>query len=144
MNVRQIESLHKALVESGFHHLEVTFGKIKLKLVRNPAISDVLTDSETSAADSGIGQSDPQTHPVTTMNVISERVGIFTFGKRAALEIGVTVKRGEILGTIKGISIQDHVTAPVSGTVTAIFVTEGEIVEFGRRLFILEKEKIEE
>ncbi|MFZ2957107.1 MAG: hypothetical protein WA705_09475 [Candidatus Ozemobacteraceae bacterium] len=149
MNVRHIDSLHKAMTDGGFHQLDLTVGVTRLKLVRLP--ETIQPDScENSAlqvatgADSAKSSDAPLVSAITIVQVISERVGIFTYGKRKPLEIGTPVKRGEILGTIKGISIQDHILAPVAGIITAVFVTEGEIVEFGRRLFSIEKEPLRE
>ncbi|MBP7635573.1 hypothetical protein KBA41_15500 [Candidatus Ozemobacteraceae bacterium] len=68
------------------------------------------------------------------VSVTAERVGVFSFGKQR-IEAGTKVTKGQTLGIIKGISIQDQVVAPVTGTVDTVFAQEGEIIDFGRALF---------
>jgi len=68
------------------------------------------------------------------LEIFSQRVGIFSFVKKIPLP-EVEVKAGEVLGLIKGISIQDPVNSPCNGKITEIHVKDGEIVEFGKLLF---------
>lgn len=113
-------------------------GKVRCRMVRRPLPETAGANDETATNSSTC----PVLPPPTATPVISERVGVFSFGKRPPLAKGLAVKKGEVLGIIKGISIQDNVVAPRAGNLDQVNVKEGEIVEFGRVLFSLAPETV--
>lgn len=54
------------------------------------------------------------------------------------VEIGSAVKAGQKLMLIEAMKTFNDITAAVSGTVTAIFIDDGQPVEFGQVLFVIE------
>jgi acetyl-CoA carboxylase biotin carboxyl carrier protein len=54
------------------------------------------------------------------------------------VEVGSVVKAGEKLMLIEAMKTFNDITATAAGTVTAIFVEDGQPVEFGQTLFVVE------
>lgn len=133
MNTRAIKQLLEAMEQGGYRHLDLQIGAERIKLVRDRCATTA-NDVETAVAGETSAQIDEK---VGLIQVLSDRVGVYTGGK-APVQIETAVKKGQSLGIIKGISIQDTVTAPVAGVIKEMFVKEGDLVEFGRRLFAIE------
>ena len=54
------------------------------------------------------------------------------------IEIGVEVKQGQTLLVIEAMKTMNQIPAPRSGTVTQILIEDGQPVEFGEPLVIIE------
>ncbi|MFD0933931.1 acetyl-CoA carboxylase biotin carboxyl carrier protein, partial [Methylobacterium trifolii] len=57
---------------------------------------------------------------------------------KAFVEVGATVAAGEKLLLIEAMKTFNEIVAPRAGTVTAIFVEDGQPVEFGEALLAIE------
>lgn len=115
---------------AGFAELKIESADVNVRMVLGSAPA-LAAASAPDAERPGGAAEDAAHKPVS---VTAERVGVFSFGKQR-VEAGAKVAKGQTLGIIKGISIQDQVNAPVTGTVDAVFAQEGEIIDFGRALF---------
>ncbi len=133
MNPSQIRTLYDAMTKGGFNLLEMStpFSRLRLFVPMQNKVFEQPSPSESEPS--------PVPTVIKRTEVISERVGIFSF--KAPLEPGVVLKKGQILGIIKGISIQDQVIAPCNGKITAVHIRNGEIVEFGKLLFTIEADE---
>jgi acetyl-CoA carboxylase biotin carboxyl carrier protein len=133
MNTQHVRRLTEALTAAGMEELDLRFGSNnRIHLVLNPTAASL--PNGTGREKGGPSGSAPTPQPIPILDVRSERVGLFTFGK-APKDAGRSVKKGEVLGIIKGISIQDQVISPETGTLSEVLVSEGMIVEFGQILF---------
>jgi acetyl-CoA carboxylase biotin carboxyl carrier protein len=59
-------------------------------------------------------------------------------GAKSFVEIGTEVKPGQILCIIEAMKMMNQIESDKSGKVTAILAKNGEPVEFGQPLFIIE------
>ncbi len=59
-------------------------------------------------------------------------------GAASFIEIGSTVKSGQTLLIIEAMKTMNHIPSPQSGKVTAILVEDGQPVEFGEPLVVIE------
>jgi acetyl-CoA carboxylase biotin carboxyl carrier protein len=59
-------------------------------------------------------------------------------GARAFVEIGSQVKEGDTICIIEAMKILNEIEADKSGTVTAILCENGQAVEYGQPLYIIE------
>ena len=59
-------------------------------------------------------------------------------GSRAFVEVGDVVKEGQTVMIIEAMKHLNHIPAPRAGRVTAVFVENGQPVEFGEPLLIIE------
>jgi len=59
-------------------------------------------------------------------------------GAKAYVEIGAVVKEGETICIIEAMKILNEIEADKSGTITRILCDNGQAVEYGQPLFIIE------
>jgi acetyl-CoA carboxylase biotin carboxyl carrier protein len=81
--------------------------------------------------------------PVATGHVVkSPMVGTFyraaSPGAKSFVEIGSQVKEGETICIIEAMKILNEIEADKSGTVTQILGENGQAVEYGQPLFVIE------
>ena len=85
------------------------------------------------------GPADPADHPGA---VTSPMVGTVYMqgepGAPAFISVGATVAEGDTLLIVEAMKTMNHIPAPRSGTVKRIIVGDGDAVEFGAPLVILE------
>lgn len=87
--------------------------------------------------------SDAEPPPVETKHpVVAALVGIFhTWAKPkggSLVVLGDSVKEGQLVGTIQSLNVLTEVEAPSAGRVTEIFVQDGQAVEYGQVLMIID------
>jgi acetyl-CoA carboxylase biotin carboxyl carrier protein len=72
----------------------------------------------------------------------SPMVGTFyrssTPGGKPFVEVGSVVKQGETICIIEAMKILNEIEADHSGTVTQILVNDGQAVEYGQSIFVIE------
>jgi acetyl-CoA carboxylase biotin carboxyl carrier protein len=82
--------------------------------------------------------------PVTGTPVTSPSVGLFwrapSPGAPPFVEIGGPIAQGDTLAIVEVMKLMNYVTAPVSGTVTAVLPENGEAVEYGQVLVTIDPE----
>ncbi|MBC7805789.1 MAG: biotin/lipoyl-binding protein, partial [Akkermansiaceae bacterium] len=76
--------------------------------------------------------------------VTSTLVGIFRAVSKAPVNVGSRIAVGQTIGMIEVMRLSDEITAPVSGEVSAIFVQDGQPVEYGQALFEIIADVVEE
>ncbi|MGH6859848.1 MAG: acetyl-CoA carboxylase biotin carboxyl carrier protein [Phyllobacterium sp.] len=59
-------------------------------------------------------------------------------GARAFIEVGTQVKEGQTLLIIEAMKTMNQIASPRAGTVTSILVTDGQPVEYGEFLVVIE------
>lgn len=96
------------------------------------------TGSDASTAETGA-----HTSPATAGHVAkSPMVGTFyrssTPGGVPFVEVGSVVKQGETICIIEAMKILNEIEADHSGTVTQILVKDGQAVEYGQSIFVIE------
>jgi acetyl-CoA carboxylase biotin carboxyl carrier protein len=76
--------------------------------------------------------------------VASPSVGLFWRGPAPGappfVEVGARVSSGDTIGIVEVMKLMNHVGAPVDGVVTAIAVGNGDTVEFGQTLVVVDPE----
>ncbi len=140
-----IRDLADLLNETGLSEIEIERDGLRLRVARQmsmaaalPAAPVVLAGaSPSAAAPKPIG--DPAQHPGT---VKSPMVGTAYRspepGAASFIEIGSRVAQGQTLLIIEAMKTMNHIPAPKAGTVSAILVDNGQPVEFGEPLVIIE------
>lgn len=135
MEAEQIRKIYEAMNENGFNSIELELGedhKIRMQLDRAPAL--------TTAAEEGREADEHETGALNTqVEIRSDKVGSFAFAERQ-LKVGDRIKKGETLGSIKGISFQDRIKCSLDGTIASVAVEPGTIVDYGRLLFVVDLE----
>jgi acetyl-CoA carboxylase biotin carboxyl carrier protein len=146
-----IRELANLLRETGLGELEIQDKNIRVRLARGTQQTrgtSLVTDSEGALAprihrDGGESEADEtldlSSHPGA---VKSPMVGTAYLaaapGAANFVEIGKEVKQGQTIIIIEAMKTMNQIQAPRSGRVTHIFVENGQPVEFGEPLLIIE------
>ena len=155
MDLRKLKSLIDLVQQSGIAELEITEGEEKVRICRSlpPAApqaspQQVYTigpgsplQAAAAPAPAAPAPAEPDAPPEGHV-VRSPMVGTFyrasAPGTKAFVEIGDTVKTGDTLCIIEAMKLLNEIESDVSGTVKAILVENGQPVEYGQPLFLIE------
>ena len=150
MDLRKLKTLIDLVSESNITELEITEAEGKVRIVK--------AEPHIAAAPQTVYMQAPVAAPATeappaprasaetaaeTGHVVkSPMVGTFyrsaSPGGKAFAEIGSAVNDGEPICIIEAMKIMNEIEADKSGTVTQILCDNGQAVEFGQPLFVLE------
>jgi acetyl-CoA carboxylase biotin carboxyl carrier protein len=151
MDLRKIKTLIDLVQQSGIAELEVTEGEEKVRISRTGAYpaymsqpmtaSNIVLPAETGGAAPAAPSSDGPVVP-TGHTLKSPMVGTFyrspSPGSPSFCEIGQTVSKGQTLCIIEAMKLLNEIESDASGVVKAILVENGQPVEYGQPLFIIE------
>jgi acetyl-CoA carboxylase biotin carboxyl carrier protein len=142
VNHELIHELTKLLDETGLTEIEIEQGGQRVRVARTaaPAPAAPRLDLPPQLVGESIGAAlDVSKHPGV---VISPMVGTAYAaaepGARPFIEIGSKVKAGETLLIIEAMKTMNQIPAPRAGTVIQILFEDGQPVEFGEPLVIVE------
>jgi len=140
-----IRELAKLLDETGLTEIEFERDGVSIRVARHgnaPGVRTRVTEAPvgaTAATAPGATAADPTQHPglVGSPMVGTAYLGP-TPGARPFVEVGSLVKAGETLIIIEAMKTMNQIPAPRSGTVLQILVEDGQPVEYGEPLMIIE------
>jgi acetyl-CoA carboxylase biotin carboxyl carrier protein len=144
-----IRDLAALLNETGLTEIEIEKAGLKVRVARSVQLTAAAPPTlqtlpnhasrETQAGESARPEIDLASHPGA---VKSPMVGtVYRAAEPGAapfVEIGSRVTEGQTLMIIEAMKTMNHIPAPVSGTVTEILFENGQPVEFGEVLAIIE------
>ena len=139
-----IRELAKLLDETGLTEIEIERAGLRVRVGRGtvavPAAAPVATVHAPHAVPAPMAPpTDPSKHPGA---VNSPMVGTAYRGPEPGappfVDIGSKVVAGETLLIIEAMKTMNQIPAPRSGTVTQILIEDGQPVEFGEPLVIIE------
>jgi acetyl-CoA carboxylase biotin carboxyl carrier protein len=143
MDLRKLKTLIDLVSDSNVTELEITEAEGKVRIVKGGAIT---VQAQTVAAPAALPVAAAviaAAAPVETGHTVkSPMVGTFyrsaSPGAKAFVEIGSTVKVGETICIIEAMKILNEIEADQAGTVTQILSQNGQAVEYGQPLFVIE------
>ena len=158
MDLRKLKTLIDLVSESNVSELEITEAEGKVRIVKAspsgpvqmvyapPAAVPVAAPAPTGAAAAPVAAEAPPATPaepvVTGFLVKSPMVGTFyraaSPGAKAFVEIGQKVNEGDTLCIIEAMKILNEIEAEKAGTITQILGENGQAVEYGQPLFVIE------
>jgi acetyl-CoA carboxylase biotin carboxyl carrier protein len=139
-----IHELTKLLDETGLTEIEVEQDGQRVRVARSPAPAAPMAVVPRPLAPQPVGESaavalDVSKHPGV---VISPMVGTAYAapepGARPFIDIGSKVKVGDTLLIVEAMKTMNQIPAPRGGTVIQILFEDGQPVEFGEPLVIIE------
>jgi acetyl-CoA carboxylase biotin carboxyl carrier protein len=138
-----IRSLAALLNETGLSEIEIEQKGLRVRIARNltiAAVAPALGSAGLTAAPSVIAPArDADTHPGTLKSpMVGTAYRAAEPGAPAFVEVGAVVKQGETVLIIEAMKTMNHIPAPRAGTVTAVLVENGQPVEYGEPLLIIE------
>jgi len=153
MDLRKLKTLIDLVSESNISELEITEADGKVRIVKadptlvampNPAVPATLVAPPPAAAPATVAAPAAEAAPASPAghSVKSPMVGTFyrtaNPGAKPFVEVGSVVKEGEPLCIIEAMKIMNEIEADKSGTVSRILCENGQPVEYGQPLFIIE------
>ena len=147
MDLRKLKTLIDLVADSGIAELEVTEGEDRVRIAKfspAPTAPVAAAPMPTATVVAGDGATlapaavlEPEGHVVK-----SPMVGTFyrspSPGAASFIELGQAVKPGDTLCIIEAMKLLNEIEAEVGGTVKQILVENGQPVEYGQPLFIIE------
>ena len=137
-----VRELANLLAETDLTEIEVEKGDLRIRVARNvtaaPPPTPIAVSAPAASPALGAAEADAS-HPGA---VLSPMVGT-AFRKpspdsRAFVEVGSRVQAGDKLLLVEAMKTFNDIVAPRSGTVTAIFIEDGQPVEYGEPLLVIE------
>ena len=151
MDLRKLKTLIDLVSESGVAELEITEGEDRVRIVnRNGAAPVQVHQPVTVAQPMPVPVPAPEAAPApapaapqqTGTPLTSPMVGTIyrapSPGADPFVKVGDTVKKGQVVCIIEAMKLLNEVEADMDGTVKEVCVENGQPVEFGQSLFIIE------
>ncbi|MDR3372026.1 acetyl-CoA carboxylase biotin carboxyl carrier protein [Rhodoferax sp.] len=150
MDLRKLKTLIDLVSESNVSELEITEAEGKVRIVKGggvmvPQYSQAMAPVVSVAATAPVvvAESNEPTAVAETGHVTkSPMVGTFyrsaSPGSKSFVEIGDAVKEGDTLCIIEAMKILNEIEADKSGNIKRILAENGQAVEYGQPLFIIE------
>jgi len=137
-----VRSLAKLLDETGLSEIEIEEGGRRVRVARQLAAAAYVA-SPSAQAPRVPGPSERPTEPAADQGVVlSPMVGSAyrapAPGGKPFVDVGSRVKAGDTLCIIEAMKTLNQIPAPRAGTVTQILFEDGQPVEFGESLMIVE------
>ena len=154
MDIRKVKKLIELLEESGIAELEISEGEESVRISRYPqggtavqytAAPAMIPAAAVAAPSAGApasvagapAASEPAGHKVQ-----SPMVGTYyeapSPGSPPFVKVGDTIQAGQTLCIIEAMKMMNQIEADASGKVVAVLAKNGEAVEFGQTLFVIE------
>jgi len=152
MDLRKLKTLIDLVSESNISELEITEADGKVRIVKSdgavavPMMMQVPAAAPAAAPVAAAAPAAPAAAAAPAVEtghiVTSPMVGTFyrASGPNAKpfAEIGQQIKEGEAICIIEAMKIMNEIDADFSGTITKILCENGQPVEFGQPLFVIE------
>ena len=150
MDLRKLKTLIDLVSESGVAELEITEGEDHVRIVNRPTVSAApVVQAPAAVTVAAVPQAVPAAAPAPAQDaaqaalptITSPMVGTFyrapSPGAAPFIEVGDTVKKGQVIGIIEAMKLLNEVEADKDGVVQAFAAENGQPVEYGQPLVIL-------
>lgn len=148
MDLRKLKTLIDLVSESNISELEITEADGKVRIVKTEPAAPVQMHYAPAPAmmappAAAPAVAEPPAAPVEIGHTVkSPMVGTFyrsaNPGAKPFAEVGDMIKEGDPICIIEAMKIMNEIEADKAGTVTRILCENGQAVEFGQPLFIIE------
>jgi acetyl-CoA carboxylase biotin carboxyl carrier protein len=154
MDIRKVKKLIELLKESGISELEISEGEESVRISRHPRTAMPAPVSAPAPANQAPAAAPPPAAkmPATAagehkprnddQTITSPMVGTYYSasapGAKPFVDIGMEIKVGQILCIIEAMKMMNQIESDKAGRIAAILAKNGEPVEFGQPLFIIE------
>ena len=151
MDLRKLKTLIDLVSESNVSELEITEAEGKVRIVKGGGAvvqhyaPPVPMGAPAAMPLQGAAPVAPAEVPVPVVaghTVKSPMVGTFyrsaSPGAKVFVEVGSAIKAGETVCIIEAMKILNEIESDKSGTVTQILCENGQAVEYGQPLFVIE------
>ena len=145
MDLRKIKKLIELLEESALTEMEISEGKNTIRLSRAAPVTAPVTPSTAPViASASPATVTPQDAPPTSAGTVIKSPLVGTFYNAPSpdespfVTVGATVGEGDILCLIEAMKTFNQLEAEIAGVVTVVHKENGDPVEYGEPLFVIE------
>ena len=151
MDLRKLKTLIDLVSESNVSELEITEAEGKVRIVKSVGgvvqqyiAAPVQAPVAPAPAAAQVAELPAPSTPAAPAGHIVKSPMVGTFdrssspGAKPFVEVGSQVKEGETICIIEAMKILNEIEADKSGTVTRILGENGQAVEYGQPLFVIE------
>ena len=153
MDLRKLKTLIDLVSESNVSELEITEAEGKVRIVKGgtavvqqmtPAAMPVTVSAPAPALAPAAGAPASAPAPEAPKGHIVKSPMVGTFyrasspGAKSFVEVGSQVKQGDTICIIEAMKILNEIEADKAGTITQILCENGQAVEYGQPLFVIE------
>ena len=154
MDLRKLKTLIDLVSESNVSELEITEPEGKIRIVKasvaaapvqpqpQPVAAQQPSGPQVVQASASAAVAEAAAEPPAVIAVKSPMVGTFyrsaAPGAKAFVEVGDLVKVGDTVCIIEAMKILNEIESEVSGTVSRVLCENGQAVEYGQALFVVD------
>lgn len=151
MDIRKVKKLIELLEESGISEIEIHEGEESVRISRGstiaapaPVVYDVPPPPVSPSAPKPTTPTVVEEDDIFEGHVVkSPMVGVF-YGAPSPedddfVKVGQSVSKGAVVCIIEAMKIMNQIESDVSGTVSRILVANGDPIEYGQPLFIIDE-----
>jgi acetyl-CoA carboxylase biotin carboxyl carrier protein len=151
MDLRKLKTLIDLVSESNVSELEITEAEGKVRIVKGPVGAPVVMAAPVAApvavaSPTAVAAAAPATAAEPAVEtghaVKSPMVGTYYSASspeaKPFVQVGSVVKAGDTICIIEAMKILNEIEADHSGTVSKILVDNGQAVEYGQPMFIID------
>jgi acetyl-CoA carboxylase biotin carboxyl carrier protein len=152
MDIRKVKKLIELLDESGIAEIEITEGEEAVRISRYPTgaayaqapvMAPATPQAPAAAAPSAVAEPAAAAPEEEGYLVSAPMVGTFysssSPGAAPYVQVGDRVSEGDTLCIIEAMKMMNQIEADVSGTIKSIRVQNGDPVEYGQTLFVIDQ-----
>lgn len=152
MDIRKIKKLIELLEDSDVSEIEIVEGEESVRIARStgvtmsPMAAPALSPAAyaPAAAPMAPAPAAPAADDLMPPGTIMESPMVGTFYRSSSptaksfVEVGQSVNKGDTVCIIEAMKIMNQIEAEISGTVRAILVEDGQPVEYGEPLIVID------
>jgi acetyl-CoA carboxylase biotin carboxyl carrier protein len=154
LDIRKVKKLIELLEESGIAEIEIKEGEEAVRISRMPTggivthvqpmmqapavAAPVAAPAAPAAGAAPAAPARRASEHVVAAPMVGTFYGAPSPGAKPFVEIGSEVKEGQVLCIIEAMKMMNQIESDKAGKITAIMATNGDPVEFGQPLFVIE------
>jgi acetyl-CoA carboxylase biotin carboxyl carrier protein len=150
MDLRKLKTLVDLVSESNISELEITEAEGKVRIVKTPpamaqqAPVQYITSPMAAPQVTPVAYATGVAEPAAPSGKLVKSPMVGTFyrssapGSKPFVEVGDTVKQGQAVCIVEAMKILNEIESDIDGVVKEILAENGQAVEYGQPLFVLE------
>ncbi|HEY8906254.1 MAG TPA: acetyl-CoA carboxylase biotin carboxyl carrier protein [Rhodoferax sp.] len=149
MDLRKLKTLIDLVSESNVSELEITEAEGKVRIVKGggamvPQYGQAMAPAAPTAVATVAAVESIESAPAAESGHVTKSPMVGTFyrsaspGSKSFVEVGDAVKEGDTLCIIEAMKILNEIEADKSGNIKRVLAENGQAVEYGQPLFIIE------
>ncbi len=142
-----VRNLSKTMKDTGVHQLSVKLGDVRIKLSTASTSTDTRSTTRSSMQpDVSHDLDEPPENDSTDFVVTAPMIGTFYTSpapnEPPFVQVGDIVEEGQTVGIIEAMKIMNEIASDKSGKVVEIIASNGETVEYGSPLVLLNPDSV--